>query len=47
METEVLDEIQTRSECLMEMFGLIQQEASDKPDKNMVDSIDKSFKIKS
>jgi len=39
METEVLDEITNRSECLMEMYQMIEQSAAEKPDEAMVDKI--------
>lgn len=47
METEVLDEITNRSECLMEMFQMIEASAAEKPSQAMVESIDQTFKAKS
>ena len=34
MEQDVLDEINIRTECLMEMYQIVAQSASDKPDEN-------------
>jgi len=34
MEQEVLDEINLRTECLMEMYQIVDQTAADKPDEN-------------
>ena len=39
METEVLEEITTRSECLMEMYQMIEASAAEKPDEAMVEKI--------
>jgi hypothetical protein len=32
MEQDVLDEINLRSECLMEMYQIVEQSSADKPD---------------
>jgi len=39
MEQDVLDEINIRTECLMEMFQIVEQTAAEKPDEAMVDQI--------
>jgi hypothetical protein len=39
METDVVDEITTRTECLMEMYQLVEQTASEKPDEATVESV--------
>lgn len=36
MEQDVLDEINIRTECLMEMFQIVEQTAAEKPDEAMV-----------
>ena len=46
METEVLEEITTRSECLMEMYQMIEASASEKPDEAKVDMINQQFQSK-
>ena len=40
MEQDVLDEISIRTECLMEMFQIVEQTAAEKPDEAMVESIE-------
>ena len=47
MEQDVLDEINIRTECLMEMFQIVEQTAAEKPDEAMVNQIQNQFKIKS
>lgn len=37
METDVLEEISMRTECLMEMFQIVEQSAAEKPDEAMVE----------
>jgi hypothetical protein len=44
MEQDVLDEINLRSECLMEMYQIVEQSSSDKPDEAQVDQILANFK---
>jgi hypothetical protein len=39
MEQDVLDEISMRTECLMEMFQIVEQSAAEKPDEAMVEQI--------
>ena len=39
MEQDVLDEINVRSECLMEMYQIVNQNASEKPSEAQVDEI--------
>ena len=46
MEQDVLDEINIRTECLMEMFQIVEQTAAEKPDQSMVESIGSQFKLK-
>jgi len=46
MEQDVLDEINIRKECLMEMFQIDEQTAAEKPDLSMVESIGSQFKLK-
>jgi len=43
MEQDVLDEINLRTECLMEMFQIVTQTASEKPDEAQVDLLMKDF----
>ena len=47
MEQDVLDEINLRSECLMEMYQIVEASSSDKPDEVQVDQILANFKLKS
>jgi hypothetical protein len=47
MEQEVLDEINLRTECLMEMYQIVDQTAADKPDENQVIAIQTQFRKKS
>lgn len=47
MEQDVLDEINIRTECLMEMYQIVEQTASEKPDELLVDQISQQFKKKS
>ena len=39
IQQEVLDEINLRTECLMEMYWIVEQTASEKPDENQVNAI--------
>jgi hypothetical protein len=39
MEQDVLDEINIRTECLMEMFQIVEQTASEKPDETQVNQV--------
>jgi len=39
MEQDVLDEINLRTECLMEMFQIVAQSAAEKPDEAQVNAI--------
>ena len=47
MEQEVLDEINLRSECLMEMYQIVDDTAQSKPDESEVHNILKNFQEKS
>lgn len=47
MEQDVLDEINLRSECLMEMYQIVEQSSADKPDEAQVDQLLANFKTKS
>lgn len=47
MEQEVLDEINLRTECLMEMYQIVDQTAANKPDENQVNAIQIQFRKKS
>ena len=47
MEADVLNEIQVRTECLMEMYELIEQNQLCKVDSNQVESLLTEFRTKS
>lgn len=46
MEQDVLDEINIRTECLMEMFQIVEQTASEKPDETQVNQVYSLFQKK-
>ena len=43
METDVLEEINLRTECLMEMYQIVAQTSGEKPNKAQVDKIYQDF----
>jgi hypothetical protein len=43
METEVVEEINIRTECLMEMYQIVAQTAGEKPDEATVNQIYQQF----
>jgi hypothetical protein len=47
MEQDVLEEINIRTECLMEMYQHLAQAAQERPDENQVNLIYDQFKLKS
>lgn len=47
MEQDVLEEINIRTECLMEMYQHLAQAATEKPDETQVNLIYDQFKVKS
>jgi hypothetical protein len=47
METDVLNEIQVRTECLMEMYEMIESNQACKVDQKQVEALQTQFRTKS